>query len=311
MVMYQRKLDTLTYSASGTSTIDVPKEHWHKKILLNFIGQCDSGSAVSKSAYNPFEIVKLIELVGNGSKVIKRISGKSLYLRNIYEHGTVPERNQTPASTSQSNQAFGGSMYLYLDKDKDMNETLLPGFAFDSLQLRITWGAATDIDSGSGFAVDNLYCYPLLTEELRTPKNSDTSGKAVLVENEIVKTLTQSGWIEIDLPRENVYNNFSILARDNTAASNTIISEYEVVRNGHDVLRSAKFGQSRAEDLVDYSLEAANQPTGYTIVDFELGGGYPLESRGLDSLKLRLNVSTTPTATADVTIHTEELMLPR
>ena len=156
MVMRQRQLDRVDFAASAIKTIDIPREHFAKKIALLLTGQCDSGSAVSRSAFNPFEIIQRIEVVTNG-QTIKSISGRSLYLQNILEHGVIPSRTQTPSGTSSSNQAFGGCLHLYFDKDKDFAETLLPTFKLSSLQLKVTWAAVTAIDSGAGFNIDYLY----------------------------------------------------------------------------------------------------------------------------------------------------------
>ena len=306
--MLQRQLDRLDYSSGGVSRIDIPREHWQKEFLLQFLGQCDSGSAVSRSSYNPFEIISRIELIANGSQTIKSISGKSVYLQNILEHSVPPARTQSPSSTSQTNQAFGGALHLYLDKDKDYIESLLPSQVLTSLQLVITWGAPTDIDSGTGFNIDNLYCYPMITEEKNTGQPTD--GIGVLKEIEYVKNLLSSGWVEMDMPLGNVFNSFTLLTRDNSAPSNTIIDEFELVKDGIEVIRKVRFDQSRAEDLKEYALESTNQPTGFTIVDLDKGGSAPINTKGMSSLKLRFHVSTTPTATADVTVVAEELVLP-
>lgn len=311
MVMRQRQLDRIVYSASSISTIDLPREHWAKKILLQLVGDATTGSGTpSRSTYNPFDIITRIEVIANGSQTIKSISGKMLYLQNILEHGTIPNRTQTPSAASQSNQAFGGGLMLYFDKDKDYLESLLPTHVLSSLQLKITWGTALSIDSQSsnGLTINSLYVYPLLTEELN--RGQSTAGIGVCKETEFVKVLTAAGWTEVDLPVGNVYNSLSVLTRDNTAASNTIISEYEVIKDGLEVIRKARFDQSRSEDLIDYALETTNQPTGFTVIDFDLGGSAPINTRGWSSLKLRLNVSTTPTATSDVTVVAEEIILP-
>ncbi|MCA9459299.1 MAG: hypothetical protein KC550_01995 [Nanoarchaeota archaeon] len=307
--MLQRQLNRMDYSSGGVSRIDIPREHWHKEFLLKFVGQCDSGSSVARSNYNPFEIVSRIELVANGSQTIKSLSGKMLYLNNIMEHGSVPDRTQTPSSTSQTNQAFGGALSLYLDKNKDYIESLLPSHVLTSLSLVITWGTATDIDTGTSFNIDHLYCYPLLTEEQNVGQPSE--GIGILKEIEYTKTLSASGWVELELPLGNVYNSLSLLARDNSAPSNTIIDEFEIVMDGIEVVRKVRFDQSRAEDLKEYSLEVANQPTGFTIVDFDKGGSAPINTKGRSSMKVRFHVSTTPTSVADVIVVAEELVLPR
>lgn len=306
--MRQRYLDRITFTPSSISTIDLPREHWGKKITLLLDGQCDSGSSVSRSAYNPFDIITRIEIIANGSQTIKSYSGKMLYLQNILEHGTVPSRTQTPSGTSSANQAFGGALTIYFDKDKDYIESLLPTHVLSSLQLKITWATAATIDAGTSFNIDSLYIYPLLTEEIN--RGQSTANIGVLKETEFVKTLVASGWTEVDLPIGNVYESIAVLARDNTAASNTIISEYEVVKDGLEIIRKARFDQSRAEDLIDYALEAANLPSGFTVVDFDLGGSAPIDTRGWSSLKLRLNISTTPTSTSDVTVVAGEIIKP-
>jgi hypothetical protein len=311
MVMRQRQLDRIAYAANSISTIDLPREHWDKKILLQLVGDSTTGIGTpARTSYNPFDVITRIEVIANGSQTIKSISGKMLYLQNILEHGTVPNRTQTPSSASQSGQAFGGGLMLYFDKDKDYLESLLPTHVLSSLQLKVTWGNALSIDTQStnGLTINSLYIYPLLTEEINVGQSTAKIG--VLKETEYVKTLTAAGWVDVDLPVGNVYESINILARNNSVADNTIVSEYEVVKDGLEIIRKARFDQSRAEDLIDYAIEAANQPTGFTIIDFDLGGSAPINTRGWSSLKLRLNVSTTPTSTSDVTIVSGEIILP-
>lgn len=211
--MRQRYLDRITFTASSISTIDLPREHWAKKITLLLDGVCSSGSAVSRSSYNPFDIITRIEVIANGSQTIKSYSGKMLFLQNILEHGTVPSRTQTPASTSQTSQSFGGALTMYFDKDKDYIESLLPTRVLSSLQLKITWATAATIDSGSGFSIASLYIYPLLTEEIN--RGQSTANVGVLKETEFVKTLTAAGWAELELPV------LTIAAKDAAAAYTT------------------------------------------------------------------------------------------
>lgn len=309
MVMRQRYLERVDFTASTTQVLDMPNEHWDKEILLLLDGQCDSGSSVSRSTYNPFDIISRIELVANGQQTIKSISGKMLYLQNILEHGAVPARTQTPSSTSQSNQAFGGALTLYFDKDKDFVETLLPSHVLSSLQLKITFATAATIDSGTGFNIDYLYVRPLLTEEINTGQS--TAGVGVLKEVEYTKVFTASGWHTLKLPVGNVYNSLSMLFRNNSAPSNTVVEEFEIVKDGLEIIRKVRVDQSRAEDLKEYALESANQPTGYTTVDFDKGGSAPINTAGWSSLEVRFYLPSTPTATSDVTVSTEEVILPR
>lgn len=308
MVMHKRYLGSLTYSANGKSTLEIPKDSFIKKLTLRLRGQCDSGTAVSRSENNPCELIKRLEIVANGKDTIKSVSFTNSFLMDKYQSGTMQERAQTPSAVSQSNQAFSATSYVDFDLDRDELDTLLPAQELNSLQLIVTWGQATDIDTGTGFNVDFAYLDVSLEEE-GNPEMMGLEAKnmGVLKEFEISQDVTGSGVQTIKLPLGNVYQKLFVKVINNSLQDNTLCTDYEVLLNGLQTLRKERFDMSRAEDKTEYGLETIEN--GITIIDFDLAGSEPIDTVNASSFEVKLNCGS-PTGTAKVEVVTQELILP-
>ena len=306
MVMNKRYLGSLTYSANGKSTLEIPKDSFQKKLILRIRGQCDSGSAVSRSENNPTELIKRIEVVANGKDTIKSLSFTNSWLIDKYQSGTSPERVQTPSATSQSNQSFSATTYVDFDLDRDELDTLLPSQELNSLQLVITWGQDSDIDSGTGFNIDWTYLDVTLEEE-GNPEELNSADMGVLKEFEIVQDITASGVQTIKLPLGNVYQKLFVKVIDNGAQSNSLCTDFEVVLNGLQTIRKERFDVSQAEDKTEYGLESIDN--GIVMIDLDIGGSEPVDTVDASSFELKFNCGS-PTGTANISVVTQELILP-
>lgn len=306
MVMNKRYLGSLTYSANGKSTLEIPKDSFQKKLTLRIRGQCDSGTVVTKSENNPTELIKRIEVVANGKDTIKSLSFTNSWLIDKYQSGTAPERVQTPASVSQADQPFSATTYVDFDLDRDELDTLLPSQELNSLQLVITWGQATDIDSGTGFNIDWTYLDVTLEEE-GNPEELNSEDMGVLKEFEITQDVSASGVQTIKLPLGNVYQKLFVKVVDNGSQSNTLCTDFEVVLNGLQTVRKERFDVAQAEDKTEYGLESIDN--GVVMVDLDLGGSEPVDTVEASSFELKFNCGS-PTGTSNITVVTQELILP-
>ncbi|MBN1175494.1 hypothetical protein JXA48_02525 [Candidatus Woesearchaeota archaeon] len=308
MVMHKRFLGSLSYSANGKSTLEIPKDSFLKKLTCRIRGQCDSGSVVSRSENNPTELIKRMEIVANGKDTIKSVSFANSYIMDKYQSGTTPEKVQTPASASQSNQSFSATTYIDFDLDRDELDTLLPAQELNTLQLVITWGQATDVDSGTGFNIDWAYL-DVTVEEEGNPEEMglEAQNMGVIKEFEIVQDVTASGVQTIKLPLGNVYQKIFLKVVDNGVQSNTLCTDFEVLLNGLQTVRKERFDMSRADDKTEYGLESVEN--GVTMIDFDLGGSEPIDTGEASSFELKINCGT-PTGTANISVVTQELILP-
>lgn len=306
--MHKRYLGSLTYSANGKSTLEIPKDSFLKKLTLRIRGQCDSGTAVSRSENNPCELIRRLEVVANGKDTIKSLAFANSWIMDKYQSGTSPERVQTPSATSQTDQPFSATTYVDFDLDRDELDTMLPAQELNSLQLLITWGQASDIDSGTGFAVDWAYLDVTLEEEGNPEEMGlEARNMGVIKEFEIVQDVTASGVQTIKMPLGNVYQKIFLKVVNNGAQSNTLCTDYEVLLNGLQTLRKERFDMSQAEDKTEYGLETTDN--GITMIDFDLGGSEPIDTETASSFELKINCGS-PTGTANITVVTQELILP-
>lgn len=84
----ERKLSTLQYVAGGVSQVELPKDAVYHQFQLSLSGQASIAYGVGPSASTfipgfPFNLIKQIRLVRNGSDVVWQGSGKMLAAENL------------------------------------------------------------------------------------------------------------------------------------------------------------------------------------------------------------------------------------
>ena len=285
--MVQRKIGNIEFSANKKETMNLPRAHFLKRLIMHLKVNVDNATGVYTQD-DILNLVKRIRVVADGSKIIKNIDMVSSYDMDKFQYGTAPLK---VLSTSDGSAIIQEAVtYIDFELDEDEIMSYLPAFAVNSLVLEIDWADTSDIAS-SGVTL-NSASISVSVEELRREDLEDSQEllESLVVFREIVKevSITSTGELPIEVETgDRVYSGFYVRGVNNASRDNDFIENYSVEKDGTTEI-SMDFDTSRAQDKQEYSLESIDD--GVTMVDFE--GGL---SADVSELKLKLNTTGTLT----------------
>ena len=254
----KRTVGNINYVANQKKTFDLPTDNFINKLYLSLTGSVNTGATTpAVRPGNPMSLIKNIEVIAEGSGVIKHYSAEDLYLTDIYLYGTRPEIQTTPAAANTTNQPFEASFSI--DFDARDYETLLPAFQLGTLTLAITWGNDTDL--GTHTSINEA------TVAITTHEIVDGESEGIFKEQTIITNIPSAMTHRIDLPRGNLYEGLFIHATENNGvSSDSLIENIEIKMNGTEQIRDFSWKEIRKENKIDFGLETL--PAGTVYVDF-------------------------------------------
>ena len=261
----KRTVGNIDYVANQKRTFDLPTDNFINKLYLSLTGSVNTGAvAPVLEPGNPMGLIKNIEVIAEGSGVIKHYSARDLYLMDIYEYGTRPKIRQTTTEANQTNRLFEASFSI--DFDSRDFETLLPAFQLGTLTLAITWGNDTDL--GKNISINEA------TVAITTHEIIDGESEGIFKEQTIIKNIPSASVHRIDLPRGNLYEGLFIHATEVGVGAETIggqssdklIENIEIKINGTQQIRDFAWSEIRKENKIDFGLETL--PEGTVYIDF-------------------------------------------
>lgn len=312
----EREVGSLDYNAGGTSTLELPRSHYFKR--LNLLVDWDITVGTGADAFNETGIHELIQNVSvtlNGNQTIKSTSfGLSHYVDH-YQYGTQPlaDAPDLASATAQS-----GSIQTFVDFTitPTDNSAMLPAFRTSDLVLEVQWGTESDIVQNADITIDGATVTVLADERLRKSVASTRSQEEQVLNNllafkerEKKVTLDAAGETAVELPRGNIYYGVPYLVVDNSAASNSLVSAFKLVEDGVEIHKSASFASAQAVDKQQYNVEATQD--GFTYVNYGYRGNLTdtVASAPMDSFQLQVDTDgTSPTGDASVRALTQEII---
>ena len=261
----KRTVGNIDYVANQKRTFDLPTDNFINKLYLSLTGSVNTGAvAPVLEPGNPMSLIKNIEVIAEGSGVIKHYSARDLYLMDIYKYGTKPEIRPTTTTANQTNSTFEASFSI--DFDSRDFETLLPAFQLGTLTLAITWGNDTDL--GKNTSINEA------TVAITTHEIIDGESEGIFKEQTIIKNIPSASTHRINLPRGNLYEGLFIHATEvgiggetiGGQSSDTLIENIEIKINGTQQIRDFSWSEIRKENKIDMGLETL--PEGTVYIDF-------------------------------------------
>lgn len=148
--------------SSGTETIDLPE----KGILSEVIVQIRSKKAYSDNVMKPdYHILRKVELLVNGSTVVKSLSGRQILALTSYNGGPFSTINTYQA---QANHNIVYSEFpLYLGNFAGDTKAGLDLSRYDNPQLKLTWNTADETIDGvawDGNSSDPTFTYNVMVK---------------------------------------------------------------------------------------------------------------------------------------------------
>ena len=292
----KRTVGNIDYVANQKRTFDLPTDNFINKLYLSLTGNVNTGAtAPVLDPANPLGIIKNIEIIAEGSGVIKHYNAEDLYLMDIYEYGTKPELKQTSTATNQTNSLFEASFSV--DFDSRDYETLLPAFQLGTLTLAITWGNDTDLATHTSI---NEATIAITTHEI-----IDGESEGIFKEQTIIKNIPSASVHRIDLPRGNLYEGLFIHALESGGvSSDALIENIEIKLNGTNQIRDFAWSEIRKENKIDFGLETL--PKGTVYIDFIEN----INTEQTEVTKFEIFAKTkSPTGESEIRVITQELII--
>lgn len=144
-------LPTMTYASGGTSSLKLPKTFLHRAFTLRFRGLATIGVATAVAiAEGALNVIKKIEIVGDGRKVYQAIDGASAYRMSNLMIGKAAEMDY-PLLTAGARPFFiAFQLHLEAVGMRQPNDSFLDPRRHEEIELRIGWGTDAEIITPGG-----------------------------------------------------------------------------------------------------------------------------------------------------------------
>lgn len=291
-IPHERRLDNIEFVENGTKTLELPRNHVYRALILKLSGRCSTTATapVGKKSYAIQKLIKRIEIVANGKDTIKSIPGMFLRMLNKYDFGTVPKETDIGTSAS-TNYDFETHMILPFALTRALRplDAAIDSSKLQTFDIRVTWGSVNDL-----YATPNGATLSGVKLELQTIEylGADPDFKALInkhtqIQKEVTATTSE---LQERLPTEVVYRRFFLYTEVDGVASNSVLNKIKLKSGtlvfkdiSADMLKgNMKFfsGNESLEDGV-YVLEL--------ITDGQLSEA--LNTKGMSSLEFIFDVT--------------------
>lgn len=315
MKLLERRIGSLTYSESGTATLDLPRNYAYKGLHLRLTaditvaGGSASGTVKDTSGA---QLLKRITIRANGRDVIKSIDFETLHRLTQIRYGTRPEATVMANGGAQANTLLNIHAYLPFEmwRSRKPIDTLLNSKPLQTLEFIADWGAKNDwVDSSYDRTTTiNACALEVMSEEYVGvgEKELFAVNKESSTEPEVTATSSE---FQIKLPTSNIYRAIALVARADGKLNNSIINNIQI-KSGTEVFKNVKANHLRDANKRRYAIET--WPTGYHVLEFAPDGlmSEALDTRGFgDNLEIILDV-TKQSGTNKIHVYPVEVILP-
>lgn len=330
----QRHIETVAQTDNGISRIELPRNHFYKGLLLRLTGRIDigAGGGVDGAVHdeNPMSLIRQVSVIRNGSEVLWRADGGTLFQLAAFSWGTDPFLAGAIASTAVANTEFEAAIPIDFAALGMANPsmTLLRGVGNSSLVLEIVWGTTASIAVGGNrtyaFGVTPT-CEVYSVSEIMD-LGGDSADKLVrVIQREITGA---SARFAIDLETGPTYRRLILKTTEQKVdgaaavvgpdfalggtAPNALLNSIRLEFDGTLVLADLMTAQSlRLHNKSFYQREAL--PDGYHVIDFCEDGSLSglIETAGASSFRLVADVNAPTTGEGFLRVITETYTAPR
>jgi hypothetical protein len=257
---------TASYSASTTSTIQLPRDFLIQRINLSFVGTVVNSGTVTLVSGSPWALMKFVRLkaVGEGSsKTIYEVKGEDIGNLNYFQYGTGCKLQESPLLTGTFNdgvQFFATLDFRTLFSDPDDYSVSIPSYLLSTLQLEIEWDTIA-----LGWGNNNTSLTGTLKVSLveGIPEANDPDFSNNPLQTTLYKELvgdSSSGSVEDFSTFFNVgaliRSNFLITETSAGALSDSEIDYYTVTSGTIPLISKQNFRDSKLQDIEDWGLSS-------------------------------------------------------
>lgn len=315
----KRSFGVIPFTANSTISLDLPRNHVFKSVYLRLTGTLLKTGGTTNGTFfseNPMSLIKSVAVVRNGSDVLQRADGGTLYqLARINSDGD-PQKVSAPTVTL----AAGASLVFSADIPIDfaswrMNNpgaTLLRAVGTSSLRLDVTWGTFTDLISGSDgtLSFSTAPSIEVFTEEIMDITGDFGDKLIVVTQRTVVVASTQ---FTIDLSTGPFYRRLVFKTTDNAGVtvSDAVINRARIISDG-SFFHVDRMSWTSLQGMNKRNYALNTLIPGYAIIDFAEDGNPAglIDTRGASSFQAELDVSL-GTGTTSVQVIQEQVVPAR
>ena len=317
--LLKRSFGVIPFTANTTVSIDLPRNHVFKSVYLRLTGVLLKTGGTTNGTFNsenPMSLLKSVAVVRNGSDVLQRADGGTLYnLARINSDGD-PQKVSAPGVTLAAGASLAFSADIPIDfaswRMNNPSATLLRAVGTSSLRLDVTFGSTTDLIAGS----DGVLSFSTAPQiEVFTEEIMDISGDfgdklVVITQRAIAVASTQ---FTIDLATGPFYRRLIFKTTDNTGntLSDAIINRVRIIGDG-SFFYTDRMSWAALQGMNKRNYALNSLLAGYAVVDFAEDGNPAglIDTRGASSFQAELDVSLGAVAT-NVQVIQEQIVPAR
>jgi hypothetical protein len=307
----KRTITTLTHSDNDILSADIPREHMYSQLMVRIAGTLTVTADATARENHILNLIKNIQIKGQGAIVPKSLGGVNAYLISKYENRIAPNMSAPSGYTA------AGSPYTF-NVSVPISFILPPSYGrahrhstmFDSdplktLQILITTGDVDDIISAGTATVAATY-------SIHTREITGIVERLVSLNQESEQSkgfASASTNLEHDMPLGNLYRRFAIRVLDNGVQSDTLLNSIKLKANGTNILADITWDQLLDINKEDYHIETMT--TGFAILDLDDRKLFAemVPSQNLSSLKLVYDVDAPASNNGLIEVVPSEIIL--
>lgn len=279
----RRKHTSVEFSANNKVSKDLKRGMVIRHLMLRLTGRPTltnaNNTAANTQRGSGWGVVKRIDIVANGSDVIRSISGEALWWYNYLMTGNRPPITSTIGDATTANPTIDMALILpfWMPNALRSMDTALDTRQLSDLKIEVTWGTYTDVNSAATAWTSNptLEVYALESFNVAGPFSQTRFYT-------IEKTITASNSNEqIKLPVGPMYRGFMIHTTDAGVDDGDIINNIQL-KSGTTVFQDIEYSIARDEMVITQKL-LRDVDGGYGTIKYQpstssdLNGWYWLE----------------------------------
>lgn len=217
-------------------------------------------------------VVKKIEIIANGTDVVKSITGTELRIMNAIWNSTMPNVSPLLADGATANVACDSTLLLPFMMPRAIKpiDTLLDSSVMSNLEIAVTWGTYTDINASATGWVTNPTLEVNSDESFGQEGSAFSNWRLFAIKEDITATNPQ---LQINLPVNAVYRGFTLIMLDGGVESAAILNNFRW-KSGTNVFADATAGVLNAEWTDKIGLDRYRADNTFKSVQSVLGGIY-------------------------------------
>lgn len=260
----RRKQTTVEYSSNNKIDKSLSRGMIYRELHLRLT--CQPTLTAGNNVYanilggDEWAVVKRIQIIANGTDVIKSISGRTLKWLNFMWHAHTP-RNSVALGAGGANPSCASSLILpfWMPRSIRPMDTALDSRQLSDLKIEITWGTYTDIAaSASAWTTEpSMEVYSLECFGVNGPF---ATWRLFEIEKEITATNSQ---FQVQLPVGPVYRGFYMRTTDAAADANDILNNFKW-KSGTTIFADQSAAVLFEDSMMSMSLHQDFSGTAYT-----------------------------------------------